>query len=182
MDSCMWTYATWSSTPTGRGAMSGTSCTCGRCVAWGWEGAPSSPRAEDLRMGLKSCPRPLPPPPADHQTTTREVPVVPSILFYPDSCPQNNQFYEEVVDGSLGAKPATAEFYLSESDFQDIFGKSKEESYSMARWRQHQEKKAAWLFLTPGTCPRLGHPHGQDPHRYLPNTYLSPQGNPAGMV
>ncbi|XP_059246542.1 villin-like protein isoform X2 [Mustela nigripes] len=166
MDSCMWTYATWSSTPTGRGAMSGTSCTCGRCVAWGWEGAPSSPRAEDLRMGLKSCPRPLPPPPADHQTTTRE----------------NNQFYEEVVDGSLGAKPATAEFYLSESDFQDIFGKSKEESYSMARWRQHQEKKAAWLFLTPGTCPRLGHPHGQDPHRYLPNTYLSPQGNPAGMV
>lgn len=74
------------------------------------------------------------------------------------------------------------QFYLSESDFQDIFGKSKEESYSMAKWRQHQEKKAAWLFLTPGTCPRLGHPHGQDPHRYLPNTYLSPQGDPAGMV
>lgn len=24
-------------------------------------------------MGLKNCPRPLPPPPADHQTTTREV-------------------------------------------------------------------------------------------------------------
>lgn len=49
---------------------------------------------------LSSAPAPLSHP---------QVPVVPSILFYPDSCPQNNQFYEEVVDGSLGAKPATAE-------------------------------------------------------------------------
>ena len=36
--------------------------------------------------------------------------------------------------------------YLSDSDFQDIFGKSKEEFYSMAKWRQQQEKKQFGFF------------------------------------
>lgn len=38
------------------------------------------------------------------------------------------------------------QFYLSDSDFQDIFGKSKEEFYSMAKWKQLQEKKKLGLF------------------------------------
>lgn len=40
----------------------------------------------------------------------------------------------------------TPQFYLSDSDFQDIFGKSKAEFYSMAKWRQQQEKKQLGLF------------------------------------
>lgn len=38
------------------------------------------------------------------------------------------------------------QFYLSDSDFQDIFGKSKEEFYSMAKWKQQQEKKKLGFF------------------------------------
>lgn len=40
----------------------------------------------------------------------------------------------------------TLQFYLSDSDFQDIFGKSKEEFYSMAKWKQQQEKKKLGFF------------------------------------
>lgn len=42
--------------------------------------------------------------------------------------------------------PSPHQFYLSDSDFQDIFGKSKEEFYSMAKWRQQQEKKQLGFF------------------------------------
>lgn len=42
--------------------------------------------------------------------------------------------------------PALPQAYLSDSDFQDIFGKSKEEFYSMAKWRQQEEKKQLGFF------------------------------------
>ena len=42
--------------------------------------------------------------------------------------------------------PTLPQAYLSDSDFQDIFGKSKEEFYSMAKWRQQQEKKQLGFF------------------------------------
>lgn len=42
--------------------------------------------------------------------------------------------------------PRSSQFYLSDADFQDIFGKSKEEFYSMAKWKQQQEKKQLGFF------------------------------------
>ncbi|XP_028374301.1 villin-like protein isoform X2 [Phyllostomus discolor] len=54
--------------------------------------------------------------------------------------------YQAVEDLPEGVDPAHKEFYLSDSDFQDIFGKSKKEFYSMAKWRQQQEKKQLGLF------------------------------------
>ncbi|XP_004676693.2 PREDICTED: villin-like protein [Condylura cristata] len=45
-----------------------------------------------------------------------------------------------------GVDPAHKESYLSDPDFQDIFGKSKKEFYSMAKWRQQQEKKQLGFF------------------------------------
>uniref|UniRef100_A0A7N4NMP9 Villin like n=1 Tax=Sarcophilus harrisii TaxID=9305 RepID=A0A7N4NMP9_SARHA len=38
------------------------------------------------------------------------------------------------------------QFYLSDSDFQDLFGKSKDEFYRMAKWKQQSEKKQHGLF------------------------------------
>lgn len=46
----------------------------------------------------------------------------------------------------LSPAPALPQAYLSDSDFQDIFGKSKEEFYSMAKWRQQQEKQQLGFF------------------------------------
>ncbi|XP_075404001.1 villin-like protein [Tenrec ecaudatus] len=45
-----------------------------------------------------------------------------------------------------GVDPARKEFYLSDSDFQAIFGKSKEDFYRLALWRQQQEKKQHGFF------------------------------------
>ncbi|CAM4597710.1 villin-like protein isoform X1 [Lepidochelys kempii] len=42
--------------------------------------------------------------------------------------------------------PAKKEFYLSDADFHDIFGKSKDEFYQMPRWKQQNEKKQHGLF------------------------------------
>ncbi|XP_072582578.1 villin-like protein isoform X8 [Vulpes vulpes] len=54
--------------------------------------------------------------------------------------------HQAAEDLPEGVDPAHKEFYLSDSDFQDIFGKSKEEFYSMAKWRQQQEKKQLGFF------------------------------------
>ncbi|EHH51429.1 hypothetical protein EGM_10795 [Macaca fascicularis] len=54
--------------------------------------------------------------------------------------------HQAAEDLPEGVDPARREFYLSDSDFQDIFGKSKEEFYSMATWRQQQEKKQLGFF------------------------------------
>ncbi|XP_045056136.2 villin-like protein [Desmodus rotundus] len=54
--------------------------------------------------------------------------------------------YQAAKDLPEGVDPAHKEFYLSDSDFQDIFGKSKKEFYSMAKWKQQQEKKQLGLF------------------------------------
>uniref|UniRef100_G1PFU1 Villin like n=1 Tax=Myotis lucifugus TaxID=59463 RepID=G1PFU1_MYOLU len=42
--------------------------------------------------------------------------------------------------------PGRWRFYLSDSEFKDVFGKSKEEFYSMAKWKQQQEKKQLGFF------------------------------------
>uniref|UniRef100_A0A663EZK8 HP domain-containing protein n=1 Tax=Aquila chrysaetos chrysaetos TaxID=223781 RepID=A0A663EZK8_AQUCH len=37
-------------------------------------------------------------------------------------------------------------YYLSDADFHDIFGKSKDEFYQMPKWKQQNEKKQCGLF------------------------------------
>nr|XP_020141080.1 villin-like protein isoform X3 [Microcebus murinus] len=54
--------------------------------------------------------------------------------------------HQAAEDLPEGVDPARKEFYLSDSDFQDIFGRSKEEFYSMATWKQQQEKKRLGFF------------------------------------
>ncbi|XP_074262138.1 villin-like protein isoform X3 [Saimiri boliviensis] len=60
--------------------------------------------------------------------------------------PREQLMHQAAEDLPEGVDPARREFYLSDSDFQDIFGKSKEEFYSMAIWRQRQEKKQLGFF------------------------------------
>nr|XP_012311092.1 villin-like protein isoform X3 [Aotus nancymaae] len=60
--------------------------------------------------------------------------------------PREQLMHQAAEDLPEGVDPARREFYLSDSDFQDIFGKSKEEFYSMATWRQRQEKKQLGFF------------------------------------
>ncbi|XP_059124850.1 villin-like protein [Peromyscus eremicus] len=62
------------------------------------------------------------------------------------SLPRERLMHQAVEDLPQGVDPARKEFYLSDSDFQDIFGKSKEEFYSMAKWKQQQEKKKLGFF------------------------------------
>uniref|UniRef100_A0A8C7EEN2 Villin like n=1 Tax=Nothoprocta perdicaria TaxID=30464 RepID=A0A8C7EEN2_NOTPE len=45
-----------------------------------------------------------------------------------------------------GVDPAKKEYYLSDADFHDIFGKSKYEFYQMPKWKQQNEKKQYGLF------------------------------------
>ncbi|XP_055985318.1 villin-like protein [Sorex fumeus] len=67
-------------------------------------------------------------------------------LVRPVSLPREQLMHQPAKDLPDGVDPAHKEFYLSDSDFQDIFGKSKEEFYSMAQWRQQQEKKQFGFF------------------------------------
>ncbi|KAM6176834.1 villin-like protein [Erethizon dorsatum] len=60
--------------------------------------------------------------------------------------PRERLMHQAASDLPPGVDPARREFYLSDSDFQDIFGKSKEEFYSMAKWKQQQEKKKLGFF------------------------------------
>lgn len=60
--------------------------------------------------------------------------------------PREQLMHQAAEDLPEGVDPAHKESYLSDSDFQDIFGKSKEEFYSMAKWRQQQEKKQFGFF------------------------------------
>jgi len=38
------------------------------------------------------------------------------------------------------------QYYLSDADFHEIFGKSKHEFYQMPKWKQQNEKKQCGLF------------------------------------
>lgn len=38
------------------------------------------------------------------------------------------------------------QYYLSDADFHDVFGKSKDEFYQMPKWKQQNEKKQYGLF------------------------------------
>ncbi|XP_076985927.1 villin-like protein isoform X2 [Tamandua tetradactyla] len=60
--------------------------------------------------------------------------------------PREQLMHQAAEDLPEGVDPARKEFYLSDSDFQDIFGKSKEKFYSMAKWKQQQEKKQLGFF------------------------------------
>ncbi|KAM9076370.1 villin-like protein isoform 5-T8 [Megaptera novaeangliae] len=62
------------------------------------------------------------------------------------SLPREQLRHQAVEDLPEGVDPAHKESYLSDSDFREIFGKSKEEFYSMAKWRQQQEKKQLGFF------------------------------------
>lgn len=54
------------------------------------------------------------------------------------------EFWAQLTPAS--ARLPHPQFYLSDSDFQDVFGKSKEEFYGMAKWKQQQEKKQFGFF------------------------------------
>ncbi|KAM6169231.1 villin-like protein [Rhynchocyon petersi] len=60
--------------------------------------------------------------------------------------PREQLMYQAAEDLPEGVDPARREFYLSDADFQDIFGKSKEDFYSMVKWKQQQEKKQHGFF------------------------------------
>ncbi|XP_058513048.1 villin-like protein isoform X1 [Ochotona princeps] len=60
--------------------------------------------------------------------------------------PRERLMHQAVEDLPEGVDPTRKEFYLSDSDFQDVFGKSKQEFYSMATWKQQQEKKRLGFF------------------------------------
>uniref|UniRef100_A0A8D0G2V4 Villin like n=1 Tax=Sphenodon punctatus TaxID=8508 RepID=A0A8D0G2V4_SPHPU len=45
-----------------------------------------------------------------------------------------------------GVDPTKKEYYLSDADFYDIFGRSKDEFYQMPKWKQQNEKKEHGLF------------------------------------
>ncbi|ELK17975.1 Villin-like protein [Pteropus alecto] len=60
--------------------------------------------------------------------------------------PREQLMHQAAEDLPEGVDPAHKEFYLSDADFQDIFGKSKEDFYSMAKWKQQQEKKQLGFF------------------------------------
>ncbi|XP_071465448.1 villin-like protein [Marmota flaviventris] len=62
------------------------------------------------------------------------------------SLPPERLRYQAVEDLPQGVDPTRKEFYLSDADFQDIFGKSKKEFYGMAKWKQQQEKKKLGFF------------------------------------
>ncbi|XP_034985186.2 villin-like protein [Zootoca vivipara] len=51
-----------------------------------------------------------------------------------------------VDDLPEGVDPTKKEYYLSDADFYDIFGKTKDEFYQMPRWKQQNEKKQFGLF------------------------------------
>ncbi|XP_053119800.1 villin-like protein isoform X2 [Hemicordylus capensis] len=51
-----------------------------------------------------------------------------------------------VDDLPEGVDPAKKEYYLSDADFCDIFGKTKDEFYQMPKWKQQNEKKQYGLF------------------------------------
>uniref|UniRef100_A0A8C8SR12 Villin like n=1 Tax=Pelusios castaneus TaxID=367368 RepID=A0A8C8SR12_9SAUR len=54
-----------------------------------------------------------------------------------------NKTVDELPDG---VDPTKKEYYLSDADFQDIFGRSKDDFYQMPRWKQQNEKKQYGLF------------------------------------
>ncbi|XP_060036593.1 villin-like protein isoform X2 [Erinaceus europaeus] len=60
--------------------------------------------------------------------------------------PREQLMHQHAEDLPDGVDPNHKEAYLSDSDFQDLFRKSKDEFYSMAKWRQQQEKKQLGLF------------------------------------
>ncbi|XP_068940688.1 villin-like protein [Petaurus breviceps papuanus] len=60
--------------------------------------------------------------------------------------PRERLINKAVEDLPEGLDPSRKEYYLSDADFQDIFGKSKDEFYSMAKWKQQSEKKQHGLF------------------------------------
>ncbi|XP_044526108.1 villin-like protein isoform X2 [Gracilinanus agilis] len=60
--------------------------------------------------------------------------------------PREQLIHKAVEDLPDGVDPSKKEHYLSDSDFLDIFGKSKDEFYQMAKWKQQNEKKQHGLF------------------------------------
>ncbi|XP_047387472.1 villin-like protein isoform X1 [Sciurus carolinensis] len=62
------------------------------------------------------------------------------------SLPPERLRYQAAENLPQGVDPTRKEFYLSDADFRDIFGTSKKEFYSMAKWKQQQEKKRLGFF------------------------------------
>ncbi|XP_006890717.1 PREDICTED: villin-like protein [Elephantulus edwardii] len=80
------------------------------------------------------------PEPGPKATSPSPSPVTPGVL------PRERLMHQAAEDLPEGVDPACKEFYLSDAEFQDIFGKSKEEFYRMAKWKQQQEKKKHGFF------------------------------------
>ncbi|XP_063159370.1 villin-like protein [Candoia aspera] len=54
-----------------------------------------------------------------------------------------NKMVDELPEG---VDPTKKEYYLSDPDFHDIFGKTKDDFYQMPKWKQQNEKKQHGLF------------------------------------
>jgi len=52
----------------------------------------------------------------------------------------------KATDPVRGIDSKRRETYLSDSEFQTVFGVTKEEFYQQPRWKQDQQKKKADLF------------------------------------
>nr|XP_056712959.1 villin-like protein [Euleptes europaea] len=60
--------------------------------------------------------------------------------------PREMLINKTVDDMPEGVDPSKKEYYLSNADFCDIFGKTKDEFYQMPKWKQQNEKKQFGLF------------------------------------
>ncbi|EMP29418.1 Villin-1 [Chelonia mydas] len=72
--------------------------------------------------------------------------VVSSVTNGNEAYPREVLINKTVDELPEAVDPAKKEFYLSDADFHDIFGKSKDEFYQMPRWKQQNEKKQHGLF------------------------------------
>uniref|UniRef100_A0ACB8FW99 Uncharacterized protein n=1 Tax=Sphaerodactylus townsendi TaxID=933632 RepID=A0ACB8FW99_9SAUR len=63
-----------------------------------------------------------------------------------DAYPRELLINKAMDDLPEGVDPTKKEYYLSDADFCDIFGKTKEEFYQMPKWKQQNEKKQFGLF------------------------------------
>ncbi|NP_001178546.2 villin-like protein [Rattus norvegicus] len=107
----------------------------GRPTLLAFKGSQDSPENE-LELGLR----------VDGETPSMNHTSSCSSSMINGSLPRERLMHQALEDLPQGVDPARKEFYLSDSDFQDIFGKSKEEFYSMAKWKQQQEKKKLGFF------------------------------------
>eukprot|EP01086_Lenisia_limosa_P011925 TRINITY_DN388_c0_g1_i1.p1 TRINITY_DN388_c0_g1~~TRINITY_DN388_c0_g1_i1.p1 ORF type:complete len:174 (+),score=111.11 TRINITY_DN388_c0_g1_i1:54-524(+) len=59
---------------------------------------------------------------------------------------QTTYTYEQLLSKPAGCDVTSLESYLSDAEFQTVFGKTREEFQKLAKWKQQNEKKRVNLF------------------------------------